>query len=76
MRIHADPDTDPKPATLAYYFLKESWFFLQFWHDDRMIWLREAQKHVDMVDPDPQHCLEHTGTSSDSDPDQCFSSKP
>jgi hypothetical protein len=60
MRIHADPDTDPKPATLAYYFLKESWFFLQFWHDDRMIWLREAQKHVDMVDPDPQHCLEHT----------------
>ncbi len=45
---------------LLYYFLKESWFFLQFWHDDRMIWLREAQKHVDMVDPDPQHCLEHT----------------
>jgi hypothetical protein len=31
---------------------------------------------VDMVDPDPQHCLEHTCTSSDSDPDQCFSSKP
>jgi hypothetical protein len=30
-------------------------------HDDRMIRIREAQKHVDPVDPDsdpdPQHCI-------------------
>jgi hypothetical protein len=25
-----------------------------------MIRIREAQKRVDLVDPDPQHCLEHT----------------
>jgi hypothetical protein len=27
-------------------------------HDDRRIRLREAQKYVDPVDPDPQHCNE------------------
>ncbi len=27
-----------------------------FLHDGRRIWIREAQKHVDPVDPDPDHC--------------------
>ncbi len=32
----------------------ESRFFLLFLLDDRRIWIREAQKHLDPVDPD--HC--------------------
>jgi hypothetical protein len=65
---HRIPDPH---ATLAYYFLEVRYphkshkivgirFFLLFLHDDRMIRIQEAQKHVDLVEPDPQHCLEHT----------------
>jgi hypothetical protein len=30
--------------------------FLLFLLGDRRIRIQEAQKHVDLVDPDPQHC--------------------
>ncbi len=35
---------------------KESMFFLLFFLDDRRIWIRKVQKHMDPTDPDPQHC--------------------
>jgi hypothetical protein len=35
----------------------ESRFLLLFLHDDRRIRIRKAQKNVEPVDPDPQHCL-------------------
>ncbi len=44
---------------------KKSWFFLLFLLDpDPYLWLadpdriQEAQKHMDPMDPDPQHCLQ------------------
>ncbi len=35
-------------------------FFLLFLLDDRRIRIREAPKHMDPTDPDPQHCLVQT----------------
>jgi hypothetical protein len=35
----------------------ESRFFLLFLLDDRRIRIQEAQKHLDPMDPDPQHWL-------------------